>query len=47
VFRRSSRLLDALETGEAVVMPASQLGTRSVSVPVTMLPGNRPGACGA
>ena len=53
VFRRSTRLLDALEAGEAVVVGAWQLSSRRageiyparyVSVPAHLRPGNCPGA---
>jgi hypothetical protein len=41
-FRRSTRLLDALEAGEVVTVGAWQLGSREVRVPDPMKPGNCP-----
>jgi hypothetical protein len=41
VFRRSRRLLDALEAGEPVIVAASQLVSRRVQVPEHMRPGRR------
>lgn len=42
--RRPTHLLDALEAGEAVIVAASQLGSRDVRLPAHMRPGNAPGA---
>lgn len=44
VFRRPTRLLRALEAGEAVTVAASQLGSREVRLPAHMRPGNAPGS---
>jgi hypothetical protein len=42
MLRRSSRLLDALEAGDAVIVAAWQLSSQRVSVPEHMRPGKCP-----
>lgn len=44
VLHRPTDLLDALEAGEPVVVAASQLTSRRVTIPAHLRPGSNPGA---